>query len=229
MSRKLNLGTVLFLGLSVSMLLAATYQSLMISGSGVCSQFVNLNAGAQLYGVNIATESYVQEHSGMWELIERWEPAEATSSHTFSSLNGNTDRRYLVRAIIVSNSVYGAAYIYPNSNSDDTYYRQDFNTYGTTFGASRDSYTGGFFIGNIDDSSTTMSVGEAIIEAKSGRMRVSRMTWSTYHTSGDAARASGFASNNWPNTADNITSLTVAFGTNGFGVGSCVELWKLAQ
>ena len=228
MKRKLNLGVVLFLGLSVSMLLAATYQSLMISGSGVCSQFVNLNAGAQLYGVNIATESYVQEHSGMWELIERWEPAEATSSHTFSSLNGNTDRRYLLKLkVVVANSQYSND-IWVNLNGDTTAHYMGGWTQVTGKSTSNGESTSlaGMSAGYAAENATEVN-SELEIYAKSGVYRTGIKIGESSNNSGHISHENG--SNIWPNSSDNITSLSVTFGTNGFGVGSCVELWKLAQ
>lgn len=225
MKRKLNLGVVLFLGLSVSMLLAATYQSLMISGSGVCSQFVNLNAGAQLYSVNIATESYVQEHSGMWELVERWEPGSAATSYTFSGLNGNVDRKYLLICRFVVGVDATEIMFRPNNDSTGADYRRRYSIYGGS--TTTDQPTG--FSAGASAKASDLAFGQVIIDAKSGTYRTA---WYCGANGADASALDEIATSFtvWYNNSDNITSIVaVASQANGFAVGTCVELWKLSQ
>jgi len=172
-------------------------------------------------------------NTGMWTLVERWEPTAAATSHTFSNLNGDVDREYMIKSNVVANGIYTSIYIYPNAASGDTFYSQAMNTYGSSSGPARGSNTGGWQLGNIDDSGTGLSTGESYIRAKSGKPRVSYMNWSTYTPGSDNGglhvRASGFGTWLWNDTTTNITSMTVSFasGSNGFNTGSNIELYKL--
>lgn len=230
MKTRINLGVVLILGLSASLLVAATYKALMLDESGVCSQFVNFNAGAQLYSVNLATEAYAVEHGGtggMWTLVERWEPESNTSSHTFSSLNGDTDRRYLVVSRIVANGSTGQYFARPNDDSTSGHYHvQTFTVDNTTTEFTRYTSWTGFDIGYTGDATSAFS--EVIIDAKTGINRIGLSQFMRFTST--LSIATGKHAHIWLDTSTNITSISVNAPSGGnFGVGSCIELWKLAQ
>jgi hypothetical protein len=166
---------------------------------------------------------------GMWTLVERWVPAEAASTKTFSDLNGDVDFRY---KIVMRALGAVASYFFININSDtaDNYHNR---FVGIDSGGLSTGYTSGVsicgsngIICNYHDANTTaFMLGE--IDASSGATRSATLKWHR-NTSGAVVLQdiAGF----WTNTSSNITSLTVtAQNTNGFGVGSYIELWKLAQ
>lgn len=231
MKKRLNLGMILC-GVAICFTLAWTGKkfAVMIDESNICSQFVNLNAGAQLYSLNIATEAYAVEHSGtggMWTLVERWEPGSNTDSHMFSGLNGDTDRRYLIVSKVVANGSTGQYFLRPNNDSGSNYSVRVLSGYGATdLENVRYSWTG-FDIGYTGDAN--LSFNQLELYAKSGTNRMALSTFTRINST-PLTQSTGTYGGLWIDSANNITSISVNAPSGGnFGVGSCVELWKLAQ
>ena len=163
---------------------------------------------------------------GMWTLVERWEPSEAANSHTFSGLNGDSDRRYMIVSNVVANGATGQYFARLNNDAAGNYSARAFDGYGaSTFENDRQTWTG-ICIGYTGDADQTADV--AHIWAKSGRYRFCQID--SMRIASNLAQEIGRFGVVWANTADNITSLVLAApGGGNFGVGSYVELWKLSN
>lgn len=181
---------------------------------------LSTSTGTALIGVGSYVELWRlkqnnQISSGEWSLVERWEPTVASTSYTFSGLNGNRDRRYKVNVQYVPAN--GKTGIYMKINNDSTT-----NIYHTVFSQSGGS---GDILQNVIDVANlnTDAIGcqEMQIWAKSGTYRKILAV--------KAAEPCGISSSAWKNTTDNITSLVFEGDTLGIGVGTCIELWKLNQ
>lgn len=159
--------------------------------------------------------------AGMWTLVQRQTLTSPATSVTFSSLNGNTDRRYKV-VLRWLNGYDGEVLLYlrPNNDAGATYLGQSLT-------ASDTSVSGAAYTASTIGSASVLSnvtFVTAELDAVSGRTRqaMSQMSFAE-------ARIS-FYGVQWANTADNITSLVVtASQANGIGNTTVVELWKLSQ
>lgn len=159
---------------------------------------------------------------GMWELVERWEPSEAATSHTFTGLNGNIDRQYKIKASIINaSSSAGSLLLQINDDTNAANYK-NWRNY------SQIAVSGAGFHISYHEAVCTLWANMDI-QAKSGIYRSSITNGSRLISNG--SDGSGDQSNSfWLNTTDEITSLTIySNAANGIGVGSTVELWKLAQ
>lgn len=164
---------------------------------------------------------------GMWELVERWEPTEAATSHTFSGLNGDVDRRYMIHTKTVGYGAGTNVLARYNNDSGANYRQIQTYAYGPTGDVTMQSETGmtGFPIGWNKANDINMS--DCYFEAKSGTVRVGYSDMfdmnPTESTIGRVAKAFLYS-----NTTDNITSISI-YCANDLLVGSYIELWKLAQ
>lgn len=167
---------------------------------------------------------------GEWTLVERWEPAVAAATHLFSGLNGNVDRRYKIVARMLPGSGNNA-YYYAHLQSDATiahYQRFVIESPGTgpTASTSSGANETGLVLGYADPSGV-MCFSETMIDAKSGVNRTYRTH--VQRTAATAMQVMCFFDGLWLDTSTNITNIQVDAGATTFGVGSYIELWKLAQ
>jgi len=158
--------------------------------------------------------------------MERWEPSAAASSHTFAGLDGNTDRRYEIVSRVIANGTTGQYQARLNNDSGSNYKTKVFAGWNKS-DLENDSLTWtGFDIGYTGDSTQSFNTTE--IWAKAGVNRIAKVHWA--RATDSVTQGIGICGEIWLNTTDNITSIVVAAPSGGnFGVGSCVELWKLAQ
>lgn len=150
----------------------------------------------------------------------------ATSSVTFSSLNGNTDEIYEIRARIVNNFAGGTnTYILPNNDTGTSYGYQYVYGTNTTTSAGRSTAASGIYLAQ-NAATNDLSQGSGFLYAKSGYVR----THINNHSLGAATTTiTGLMmfGNCWNNTADNITSLVIVSNqASGLGVGSVIELYR---
>jgi hypothetical protein len=163
---------------------------------------------------------------GMWELVERWEPSAPATSHTFSGLNGDVDKRY--KAVIhlrPANNQTGQINLRFNSDSAANYAYKWWDA-GSPNGGANSSATACQF-GYVDSTSAAVIDSVAEIFAVTGTIRTVMFIGNQF-TATDIPTTSRNASI-WKNTSSNITSIEVSFGTNGIAVGSYIELWKLSS
>lgn len=195
--------------------------------------------GANWSDTTIAPSKHATEHAlltrGEWTLVERKTFDAPATSYTLSGLNGNTDRRYKLKTEL-KNNYAGTNQFFATINGDNTAAHYNFFEHGTY----KTTGDGAGTIINDRSPYSSIRVGwgsaqnnwgwcEVVIEAFSGRNRHystsenselnSTEIWKTH-------RGDGL----WLNSADNITSITVtSTNASGIGIGSYVELWKLAQ
>jgi hypothetical protein len=151
----------------------------------------------------------------------------AVDSVTFSGLNGNLDKQYLLKFNIKSVSGSQAWYsIRPNGDSTSGNYRtQRHYTNDTTSSADSTVNLAGFDIGGSTVASEDI-FGKIEIDAVSGRYRHSMQTYNDDQT-GDIGWAVR-AMSEWRNSSDSISSLVCVCNiSGGYGVGSHLELWAV--
>ncbi len=163
---------------------------------------------------------------GMWTLVKRWSPSTASTSYTFSGLNGDVDRRYKIVTHMINGAVGPTGFdaVYANSDNNSANY----NGYWLqTDGSGSGAIAGWWTV--YQESATVVADSAVEIFAKTGFNRQSQGQGMRSNSSG-VITISGTAFGIWKNSSSNITSLTYQSRTsNGIGVGSYIELWKLAQ
>lgn len=173
----------------------------------------------------------VATSGGMWTLVDRWEPETTQDGYTFSNLDGNTDRRYkiIVARLVPANSPANVeVLIRPNGDANQNYQYFPMETSGSSVSTtSVTNYTGMTI--SYFPSSPAGCYEICELFAKSGDYR--GMLSQFLRISGTSLSMDGSKYQIWKNTTSNITSLTIATasGSNHFGVGTSIELWKLAQ
>ena len=167
-------------------------------------------------------------YKGEWTLVERKEFSAPATSCTFSGLNGDVDRRYKIvaRYVRASDTATNLLATFNTDTSANYTYRMLFCDAGTVY---KDAGTSsGIYIGATSKSGFP-SYGEMVIDAKSGVIRKVDLKKQT-STTGSVMDGMYFQSIAWTNTADNIIQIVFnADQTDGIGIGSYIELWKLAQ
>jgi len=208
------------------------YDSIWITNNSLHTQNIigNIN-GVESNTFSLLVDSTIKLKliGRTWKIVmERWEPSASATSHTFAGLNGDVDRNYAIREeIIPANSQTGTVYLKMNSDAGSNYLGQFLEAANTSVSGAQFSSAGGFQAGYFASTSILRNSNQLQISAKSGVARTARyetMKWDGSVVSN--IQNMGFV---WTNTADNITSMTVSFGTNGFGVGTCIELWKTGE
>ena len=161
--------------------------------------------------------------SSEWTLVERYTvTGSAAASKTFSGLNGDVDGWYKIRAFLVPGNTNTAQSALAKPNSITSNFK---NQWMGAFGATQDDGSGtisGFFFGYMENAGQ-LSVTETLIRAKTGTMRLALTnTMRNNYTNMNSGRNDVI----WNDTSTNITSLLCDWGTNTFGVGTVIELWK---
>lgn len=164
---------------------------------------------------------------GEWTLIERKTFTAAATSYTFSGLNGDVDRRYRI-VMFLKNTYAGESQCTVAFNNDTTqsnYQLERISAVNSTLSSSLDT-SNLPYIANA--SQNYASHGEMEIFGTSGTYRMFNQTTQARVSSG--ASTLWIFSGAWINTGDNITSFVINCNSpDGIGIGSYIELWKLAQ
>jgi len=148
----------------------------------------------------------------------------AKTAHSFTGLDGNTDKRYIVKARCI-NTVAGNVGVIVDINGDTAanYSFQYFYTSGTSLTAGQSTGNGLWLF--TTRGSGYVAQGEITIDAKSGTYRQCRVDQCDTKSPNIAAHQTKM-DYFWHNSADNITQVNVtADTTNGLGVGTIIELW----
>lgn len=165
---------------------------------------------------------------GALELVETKVVTVATTSLTFSGLDGNTDGAYKMVWSVKQNGVANPALfdLRPNGiTANQETVRNEYSGLGEAFGTTT---TLEAFRIKIDGG---VSVGELLLNAKLEATALKRMGTSfaaSTNSSGDLeAQLNAFE---WVETTTNITSLDLVCDlANGIGVGSVVSLYKISR
>lgn len=218
---------------------ATTDASLLTSGTLDAARLPNSGVTAGAYtSSSITVDStgrVTAASSGIlpeWQLVERYTVSgSAVTSKTFSGLDGYSARRYKTVARIIPAASMTDISILVNNDTNTAHYPV-WSSY--TDGVSLLFYKSASRYGHPIGGATAnsgMSFGEAIFYMDSGsRVRINGsfdmantsdshkyLNWWTQWTDGSS-------------DTTNITSLVfIADQTGGIGVGSYIELWKLAQ
>jgi len=200
------------------------------NGLGIGSRFILLRRAdrdASTIGKTGKINAY-GKIKGCFQKIYENDILSATTSVTVSGLDGNTDVLYRAVVRLVDGSGLGGGtncVIRYNNDAGANYFFQHATGYYTAPFAGSTAFNGDLI---AQDNVTTGSIegfGEKLIFAKSGYVRTSLARMIGEYASGDVNYAM-LLGNVWSNTADNITSMVFYSGqTNGFGVGSHIELW----
>lgn len=146
------------------------------------------------------------------------------TSLSFSNLDGNTDCFYRIVNRVVANANTGVN-IRLNGDTGNNYGNQIMDGYSSNTEAQRATGQTSLSMGSASASGNT-SFSEVLLFAKSGKVR----TWLNdivADVSGTTIYQRIISGSVWNNTADNITSIDIFGTTNGLGVGSHFELWRL--
>jgi hypothetical protein len=192
------------------------------------SNFVSTMTGS--WKIRFAQGTSSSGSGGMWTLVERWEPSAPATSHTFSGLNGDVDRRYKIVSNIVSGNAGQCIFLRPNNDAvTSNYHCQVHQAYGSGHSVSQESNNTGINLSNLE-AVGCVTTAEVELWAKSGINRFSMSHACRSQSGGSIRYATDVYDAVWRNSSDNITSLVLAASAaSSIGVGSCVELWKLAQ
>jgi len=159
---------------------------------------------------------------GMWKLVERKTVAgSAVSSLTFSGLNGDVDVRYYLNGYWVSAGGDGNLTMTCNTDTTATNYR--YGVLGTTF------YDGSIFVAQGRSGYSGLHVFDGALWAKTGQPRLYIGSYLRCNSATDLSSTNKYFGM-WENTANNISQLVLTTtAANDIGVGTVIELWKLAQ
>jgi hypothetical protein len=164
---------------------------------------------------------------GMWTLIKRWEPTEPSSGYTFSDLNGDTDRRYLMSAfckLVSGSSTDLVAYL--NGDETTNYQNEQMCSYGGNIISL--SHTNGLKLGYVD-AATSGTHSSCEIQGMAAYPKVCKVDFlQSINNPSSAFIYHAYNHGLWKNTSK-ITSIKVKFASGNIDVGSYIELWKLAQ
>ena len=169
------------------------------------------NAWQKIYGANISGSSQ--------------------TTVTISNLDGDNDILYklIVRTVNDYNGAVDTIYLKPNNDTGSNYGYQFIRAYGSTADASRSAgHSNGIMRLGRANNLNELSISETLMYAKSGYVRIAIVSASAEAVSGTTVGYLDYYANCWNNTANNITSLVVgAIQTNGLGVGTQIELYRL--
>jgi hypothetical protein len=162
--------------------------------------------------------------------IARWTADFTAPTAGYNYLNGNTDVLYELRTRVVSGTASNSnASAWLNSDtttSSITGYQYVSGT-NTNVAAGRSTTTDGAWIQmGYHTGLGEMSMGKALIYAKSGYPRVS-LTERTDEMSTTTVTGVFLQAHSWNNTTDNITSILLQTAASGLGIGTHIELWRL--
>lgn len=164
---------------------------------------------------------------GGLELVENKIFTAGATSYSFSGLDGDTDREYLMQGKIVA-AGGGTPFYSTRFNSQATTYSIQRSTVTTTT-ANQNTFTEPYVLGA--DSATVGSFKTTIYAAKS----VNSVAQRRMYLAESIATTSGVITWNswrgwWTDTTNNITAIQLFCDTsNGIGDGSQVALYKYAQ
>ena len=142
------------------------------------------------------------------------------------SLDGNTDEEYRLLCRFQNDYNGSSNYlIRPNNDSGSNYGRQGMYGINATTGAYRNTAESNLFL-SACDSLNSLAQLDTLIYAKSGYSRTF-ITTEVQTVAGTTITGVSMIGGVWNDTSSNITSLVVYCNqTNGFGVGTSIELWK---
>jgi len=149
----------------------------------------------------------------------------AKSSHTFADLNGDVDKRYIVKTRVINDlGVASVLFIRPNNDTGNNYSRQLIDANVSTISAAQAPAISDVAIAKTEGD-TLVAFGKATIDARTGTDRaISAHRFSEAST--DQAGKTLIIDYLWHDDDSNITSIELtASQTNGIGVGSILELW----
>lgn len=198
-----------------------------ITIQGRSSNIIGIGSYAELWRLKQNNQIF----SGEWSLVERWEPTVASTSYTFSGLNGDRDRRYKIEFRLLNSSGLGS-YIYMQLNGDtaDKYVTRyiGVDSGGLNTGMVNSSFLGGNYAipcGYVANS-TNYTTGKCQIDAKTSTYRLCDIDFFRTDSNIALQQFKGY----WTDTTSNITSIKISsVSSNIIGVGSYFELWKLGQ
>jgi hypothetical protein len=165
---------------------------------------------------------------GAMTLVERKTISSATTTVTFSSLDGDNDHNYILRGRVVNTLGSASIGLYPNNDTTAGNYSYQFlqgsgssatagqgasSTYGMQICSTRGSGYPAKFRMDIDAATGVDRIGIVEKAEMSSASAIDYISPTAYA---------------WNNTASNITSLVVtASATNGLGSGTILELYKI--
>jgi hypothetical protein len=152
----------------------------------------------------------------------------AATSVTISSLLGNTDEIYIIRAKFVNNAAGAATYaVHPNNDTGTNYGYQYIAGVDTAITAARSTSTG-LTIG-YNDATNKVCYSECTIYAKSGYVRTAIVHTGRSITGTTITDLYGLGES-WNNSADEITSLVIdSSSADGLGIGTRIDIYKLVR
>ena len=191
------------------------------NGFGIGSRIILLKKVTST-GIKTGNLSVQGKIYGVWEEIYTNTLAAAATSVTISSLTGNTDVLYRLRARII-NGYNGISNYFcrPNNISTaDNYGFQYINAINVTVAAGRGTNTGFYLVGI--GALGAIGFFDKIIFSKAGYVRTS------ISENSQEALDLMLIGSSWNNTSDEITSLVVlASQANGLGIGTNIVLERL--
>jgi hypothetical protein len=166
--------------------------------------------------------------NGLWQVAyDSGELTATTSSVTISGLNGDTDLEYmLISRVNLAEEAPTApeAVLRFNGDSGSNYGIQRMQGQNTSAGAAR--FTPTYFARlGYSETETEISFSKCHIFAKSGKERTG-LTLEANRITGTTVDAIWSYANVWSNTADEITSMTIAATDDNLGIGARFILLK---
>lgn len=218
---------------STSNLTSITFHGGQVNTFGPGSRFIVMarrqsgseaTAGQRWGTVNVKG----QLKAGVWQLVEQKNFTSAATSYSFNGLDGNNDTLYNLKIRKIGGAaVAGTVTVqFNNDTTNGNYGDQSLNGIVTTVSALR--YTGtGHYTGGLVTAITALHQSDTVIYAKSGGVRP-LLTTGVSNVLGAVPGSISTIGGAWNNTTANVVSIQVTdTQTNGLGVNSTAELWKL--
>lgn len=166
--------------------------------------------------------------TGAWECIYDTTIAAATQAVNISGLEGDTDVMYKLQTNIINDAPsISTNYLQFNSDTGQNYGYQDMYGYDSTAACGRATTQTTLFLHFILAAQNATNAGEALIYAKSGKVRtiINKSPSGVSSTTVLDVTLNGQV---WNNTADEITVINVtSTEATGIGSNSTIKLWRL--
>jgi hypothetical protein len=169
-------------------------------------------------------------NAGIFQLVESYVVSgSAVTTKTFTGIDGNIDELYLIEIRQIAGAANSACWLRLNSDSS-TYGRQNLTGTNATVDAARTTSDSAMIISNgqpdVADNDVLMASVLLYVKAGNGRTAINTVISEATGTTIEDIMIAGHV---YDNTTDNITNLYFLSATDGFGVGTTINVYTLRR